>query len=132
MKDPSDLDEMGALQDLAYKLPLSFEMFPPSSAAGHSRLVETVDRLAEVATGGFSVTMGAGGSSRQGTQETAVEIGRRTGRPVKAHLIALGHSREEALEVLGTDRGVDQAGHQPVTCHAVPIVDQYFSKAGAL
>ena len=98
MNDPSILEEERALRDFVRKLPLSFEMFPPSSAAGHSRFAETVDRLAEFATGGFSVTMGAGGSSRRGTQEAAVEIARRTGRPVKAHLIALGHSREEALE----------------------------------
>jgi len=98
VNDPSILEEERALRDFVRKLPLSFEMFPPSSAAGHSRFAETVDRLAEFATGGFSVTMGAGGSSRRGTQEAAVEIARRTGRPVKAHLIALGHSREEALE----------------------------------
>ena len=98
MYDPSSLEEESALSGLARELPLSFEMFPPSSAAGHTTLAETVDRLAGVATGGFSVTMGAGGGSRQGTRETAVKIGQRTGRPVKAHLIALGHSRAEALE----------------------------------
>jgi methylenetetrahydrofolate reductase (NADPH) len=98
VNNPPRLEEERALRDLARKLPVSFEMFPPSSVAGHSKLAETVDRLAGVATGGFSVTMGAGGSSKQGTQETAVEIGRRTRRPVKAHLIALGHSRTEALE----------------------------------
>jgi methylenetetrahydrofolate reductase (NADPH) len=42
--------------------------------------------------------MGAGGSSKQGTLETATEIADRTARPVKAHLIAMGHSREEALQ----------------------------------
>ena len=80
------------------KVPLSFEMFPPRSAAGHSALAETVDRLARVATGGFSVTMGAGGSTRTGTHETALEIARRSKRPVMAHLTALGQSRTEVLE----------------------------------
>ena len=82
----------------ADKLPLSFEMFPPRSAAGHSALAETVDRLADVATGGFSVTMGAGGGARAGTHETAVEIARRSERPVMAHLTALGQSRSNVLE----------------------------------
>ncbi len=78
-------------------LPLSFEMFPPGSQQGRSRLAETVDQLGSLATGGFSVTMGAGGSTKRGTLETAIEISERTGRPVKAHLIALGHSRDDAL-----------------------------------
>ena len=80
------------------ELPLSFEMFPPATDLGRARLAQTVDRLGRLATAGFSVTMGAGGSSNQGTLETATEIAGRTGRPVKAHLIALGHSREGALD----------------------------------
>lgn len=82
----------------ANKLPLSFEMFPPRSVAGRSALAKTVDRLASVATGGFSVTMGAGGSTRTGTHETALEIARRSDRPVTAHLTALGQSRTDVLE----------------------------------
>ena len=82
----------------ANKLPLSFEMFPPRSAAGRSALAKTVDRLASAATGGFSVTMGAGGSTRSGTHETALEIARRSNRPVTAHLTALGQSRADVLE----------------------------------
>ncbi len=77
---------------------MSFEVFPPSSAKGRTALANTVDQLAGVATGGFSVTMGAGGSAPTGTHKTAVEIAQRSGRPVTAHLIALGHSRSEVLE----------------------------------
>lgn len=73
-------------------------MFPPSSAAGRVALIETIDRLNGMATGGFSVTMGAGGTSRDGTHETALAIAEQSGRPVTAHLIALGHSRRLALE----------------------------------
>jgi methylenetetrahydrofolate reductase (NADPH) len=79
-------------------VPLSFEFFPPRSEARRDALRETVDRLAPVASEGFSVTMGAGGTTRTGTHDTAVEVARRTGRPVMAHLTALGLSREEALE----------------------------------
>lgn len=87
-----------ALFEQGAALPLSFEMFPPKSEAGRARLAETVERLAGAATAGFSVTMGAGGSTRIGTLETAVEIARTTGRPVTAHLTALGLTRAEALE----------------------------------
>jgi len=85
------------LFDAAGEIPLSFELFPPRTAAGRASLAECVDHLAEVATGGFSVTMGAGGSTRSDTHETAVEIQNRTGRPVTAHLTALGLSRDDAL-----------------------------------
>ena len=94
-----DIDEVrDPLDGLRLGLPLSFEMFPPGTKKGRANLAKTVDRLGGFATAGFSVTMGAGGSAKHGTVETAVEIAERTGRPVKAHLIALGHSREGALE----------------------------------
>jgi methylenetetrahydrofolate reductase (NADPH) len=41
--------------------------------------------------------MGAGGTTRTGTHDAAVAVAERTGRPVTAHLTALGLSREEAL-----------------------------------
>jgi methylenetetrahydrofolate reductase (NADPH) len=86
------------LFETAGALPLSFEMFPPRSAQGREALMETVGRLADAATDGFSVTMGAGGSTRGGTHEAAVAIREATGRPVTAHLTALGLTREAALE----------------------------------
>ena len=79
------------------KVPLSFEFFPPKTASGRERLNEATDRLAPVAVDGFSVTMGAGGSTRTGTQETALAITERCGRPMTAHLTALGMSKTEAL-----------------------------------
>ena len=96
--DEQDPKVSSKLRVAADNLPLSFEMFPPRSAAGHSALAETVDRLADVATGGFSVTMGSGGGTRAGTHETAIEIARRSNRPVMAHLTALGQSRSDVLE----------------------------------
>ena len=79
------------------KVPLSFEFFPPKTASGREQLEEATDRLAPVAVDGFSVTMGAGGSTCTGTQETAVAIAERCDRPVTAHLTALGMSKTEAL-----------------------------------
>lgn len=79
-------------------VPLGFELFPPRSERRRAQLYETVERLAPVAREGFSVTMGAGGTTRTGTHETAVEVARRTGLPVTAHLTALGLSRADALE----------------------------------
>ncbi|WP_412508037.1 methylenetetrahydrofolate reductase [Roseovarius sp. SYSU LYC5161] len=79
-------------------VPLSFELFPPQTETRRENLNETVDRLAPVAGDGFSVTMGAGGTTRTGTHDTAVEVARRSGRPVTAHLTALGLSEAQVLE----------------------------------
>ena len=79
-------------------VPLGFELFPPRSAARREALLTAVDRLAPAADAGFSVTMGAGGTTRTGTHDTAVAVARRSGRPVTAHLTALGLSKDQALE----------------------------------
>ncbi|RFU11675.1 5,10-methylenetetrahydrofolate reductase [Rhodobacteraceae bacterium W635] len=79
-------------------LPLSFEVFPPKEEAGHTALQETIDRLAPTAGHGFSVTMGRGGATRDLTIETATGIAARTGRPVMAHLVSLGMTRDTVLE----------------------------------
>lgn len=79
-------------------VPLSFELFPPRTEERRLALRETVDRLAPVAEDGFSVTMGAGGTTRTGTHETAVEVARRSGRAVSAHLTALGLTEAQVLE----------------------------------
>ena len=79
------------------QVPLSFEFFPPKTALAREHLLEAADRLAPVAGDGFSVTMGAGGSTRSRTQETAVAIAERCKRPMTAHITALGMSKTEAL-----------------------------------
>lgn len=81
----------------ARDVPLSFELFPPRTTDARDKLHDTVDHLAPAATAGFSVTMGAGGTTRTGTHETCVDVKRRTGRPVTAHLTALGLSKEQVL-----------------------------------
>ena len=85
------------LYEMRGRIPLSFEVFPPKGPDGRQALQETVDQLAPMAGHGFSVTMGAGGATRNRTIDTATEIAFRTGRPVMAHLISLGLSRDEAL-----------------------------------
>jgi methylenetetrahydrofolate reductase (NADPH) len=78
-------------------VPLSFEFFPPQTDARRELLLDAVDKLAPVATEGFSVTMGAGGTTRTGTHETAEAIAKRSCRPAMAHLTALGMSTNEAM-----------------------------------
>jgi methylenetetrahydrofolate reductase (NADPH) len=89
------------------RVPIGFELFPPRTEDKRLSLQETVDRLAPVAGDGFSVTMGAGGTTRTGTHETAVSVAQRSGRPVTAHLTALGLTESQTL---GAAEGFWQAG----------------------
>ena len=52
----------------------SFEFFPPKTAKGRSNLLRTVGRLRDQSPEFFSVTYGAGGSTREGTFETVSAI----------------------------------------------------------
>jgi len=97
-----------ALHETHGHVPLSFEVFPPKGPDGQAALNDTADRLAPIASHGFSVTMSRGGVTRARTVDTATAIAARTGRPVMAHLVSLGLSRDEALETADTlwQRGV--------------------------
>jgi methylenetetrahydrofolate reductase (NADPH) len=96
------------LYEMRGRIPLSFEVFPPKDSDGRTMMYETVDRLARVAGQGFSVTMGSGGAMRSRTVDTSTEIALRTGRPVMAHLISQGLSRDEVLNTADEmwDRGI--------------------------
>lgn len=73
---------------------LSFEFFPPKTPEGRTKLRETWRRLAELKPAFFSVTYGAGGSTREGTLETVLEI-RKEGLQAAPHLSCIASSREE-------------------------------------
>jgi methylenetetrahydrofolate reductase (NADPH) len=82
----------------------SFEFFPPKNEEGAERLRRTRARLAELGPAYFSVTFGAGGSTRDRTLETVLEI-QREGRVAAApHVSCISSSREELLELLTTYR----------------------------
>jgi len=73
---------------------LSFEFFPPKTPEGRTKLRETWRRLAELKPAFFSVTFGAGGSTREGTLETVLEI-RKEGLEGVPHLSCIASTREE-------------------------------------
>jgi methylenetetrahydrofolate reductase (NADPH) len=73
---------------------LSFEFFPPKTPAGKEKLRETWRQLAPLKPAFFSCTFGAGGSTREGTLETVLEI-RAAGHPAAPHLSCIASSREE-------------------------------------
>ncbi len=53
---------------------ISYEFFPPQTEAGRTRLIETAGALAATDPAYFSVTYGAGGSTRTRTYETVVKL----------------------------------------------------------
>lgn len=81
----------------------SFEFFPPKTAEGADRLRRTRAQLAELNPLYFSVTYGAGGSTRDRTLETVLEI-HNSGIEVAPHLSCIGSTRESIRELLLTYR----------------------------
>jgi len=74
---------------------ISFELFPPRSAAGADQLWTTIARLAEVSPDFISVTYGASGSSRDTSRAVVRHVLEHTDvRPV-AHLTCIASERAE-------------------------------------
>lgn len=78
----------------------SFEFFPPKTAEGEARLRAAWRALRPLRPAFFSVTYGAGGSTRERTLETALAIQRDSGVPVAPHLSCIGSTRAAIAELL--------------------------------
>ena len=82
-----------------YKPTFSFELFPPKTDAGVEKLKTTVLKLAELTPRFFSVTYGAGGSTRDRTMDT-VDWLRSEGLETAPHISCIGSSRDHIRELL--------------------------------
>ena len=78
---------------------ISFEFFPPRSLEASFRLWDTAMALAPFDPNFVSVTYGAGGTTRQLTQETVNALHNTTDLKVAAHLTCVDASRSETLEI---------------------------------
>lgn len=74
---------------------LSFEFFPPKTAAMEATLWQAITRLEPLAPRFVSVTYGAGGSTRERTHATVARIRRETRLEPAAHLTCVGATRDE-------------------------------------
>ncbi|HSW51744.1 MAG TPA: methylenetetrahydrofolate reductase [NAD(P)H] [Sulfuricaulis sp.] len=81
----------------------SFEFFPPRNDDGKARLHETVEQLAQLKPRFFSVTFGAGGSTREGTYETVKNI-QAMGQQAAPHVSCIGTTRADILALLDSYR----------------------------
>lgn len=78
----------------------SFEFFPPKTPEGAAKLRSTTQQLAQLNPAFFSVTYGAGGSTREGTLNTVLQI-RADGHAAAPHLSCIASTREMLAEVIG-------------------------------
>jgi len=89
----------------------SFELFPPKTAEGMDKLAGNVRKLNAVRPAYFSVTFGAGGSTRDRTFETVALLAGE-GIDTAPHLSCIGSSRTEIRNILQRYR--DQGIHRIV------------------
>lgn len=88
---------------------ISFEFFPPRTPEGRDKLLQVRDRLAVWQPDYFSVTYGAGGSTRDNTRGTVMQINA-DGHAVAPHL-SFGADSEDTVKGLlqeYKDAGVSQ------------------------
>jgi methylenetetrahydrofolate reductase (NADH) len=77
-----------------YPRTFSFEFFPPKTPEGKAKLRATWKQLGQLKPRFFSCTYGAGGSTREGTLETVLEI-RAGGYEAAPHISCVASSRAD-------------------------------------
>src|ERR1035438_5334359 len=79
---------------------VSFEFFPPKTAADAEALYENIAHLESLQPSFVSVTYGAGGSTRQLTHDLVVRLKRTTTLDPIPHLTCVCHSEGEIADIL--------------------------------
>ena len=82
-----------------YKRCFSFEFFPPNTAEGALKLAETAKQLALLSPEFFSVTYGAGGSTRERTLNAVLDLCK-AGHAAAPHVSCVGSSRTSIREIV--------------------------------
>jgi methylenetetrahydrofolate reductase (NADPH) len=82
------------------KQTISFEFFPPKTDEGLESLFKTIDRLKVYRPDYVSVTYGAGGSTRDRTEDIVIRIKDETGLRVMFHLTCVAQTKEDVHNVL--------------------------------
>ncbi len=88
---------------------LSYEFFPPRTEKGEASLFRVADKLDAFAPDFYSVTYGAGGSTRDGTRQTVANLNQ-SGRSAAPHLSMGDDDPAVVREMLDTykEAGVDR------------------------
>jgi len=100
------------------KINVSFEFFPPKTVEGMENLRNARDELAQFNPEFYSVTFGAGGSTRDSTMESVLEI-QQAGYQAAPHISCVSSTRAEirallkAYQAKGIKRLVTLRGDMP-------------------
>ena len=79
---------------------LSFEFFPPQTDAGLEKLLQVAKRLEQYNPEYFSVTFGAGGSTRERTLNTVKQLMQQTKIAICPHLSCVASTRQDLQSLL--------------------------------
>lgn len=87
----------------------SFEFYPPKTEDGAANFAVVCNKLSQLDPGYFSVTFGAGGSTRDKTFETVLNI-QRMGVEAAPHLSCIGATRESIRQLISAyrDQGISK------------------------
>lgn len=88
-----------------YTPTFSFEFYPPKTPEAIGKLQTTQTELAKMNPDFFSVTFGAGGSTRDMTFETVMDIHSKTGITAAPHISCIGSQSDEIKAIL--DKYID-------------------------
>lgn len=79
---------------------ISFEFFPAKTPEGMDKLESVASELAGLEPAFFSVTYGAGGTTKTGTQEAVSRISKATGIETAPHLSCVGETKAALTSLL--------------------------------
>ncbi|MHC4362219.1 MAG: methylenetetrahydrofolate reductase, partial [Planctomycetota bacterium] len=79
---------------------ISFELFPARSAQAAEKLEKTIDELTALKPDFFSVTFGAGGSTREGSYQLIDKLKNEKGNKVVAYFAGYGLGPDDIIAVL--------------------------------
>lgn len=91
-------------------LTFSCEFFPPKTEEGLDKLLKVQGELSRLNPEFYSVTFGAGGTTRERTLDTVLKLKQKSGVEGAPHLSCIGSSRENLSEILQTyqDNGISR------------------------
>ncbi len=97
---------------------LSFELFPPKTAVGMTRLAEQTSKLIEYGPDYITCTYGAGGSTQDRTLKVIGQVRQQHALPVATHLTCVGSTVDELREYLA--RALRSGVHNVVALRGDP------------
>src|SRR5690606_5619655 len=87
------------LQDVAGKVNVSFEFFPPKTPQMEQTLWQSIERLAPLAPSFVSVTYGANSGERDRTHDIIKSIKQRTGLIAAPHLTCVDATKDDLIAI---------------------------------